>query len=167
MRKLFYIITLVSFFNLNAQMEVDPDFSNKVKEQIKLIETPEGSMLDPVSVTPNVIWANDKKTFAVVIKVSILEGWHIYAYVPESEPYIQTELRVDLPREVQSIGDWEKPKMKPYDDGVLIYEGDVCFIKYYTITNNSKGEIVAGLNYQACDLYRCYPPIEKVRTFKF
>jgi hypothetical protein len=32
------------------------------------------------------------------MKVSVEDEWHIYAYVPKTQPYITSELQLELPK---------------------------------------------------------------------
>ncbi|MGS0524400.1 protein-disulfide reductase DsbD domain-containing protein [Zobellia nedashkovskayae] len=135
----------------------------KTIENIKDIEP---SRVDPVALQSTLVWSEDRTQFAIIMKVNILDNWHIYAYVPDTQPYITTKIKLETPENVTPINDWEKPEVYAHDEGVYIYKGTLIFSRCFSVKGPLKPESIlsCGLYYQACDLYQCYPPRTKMIT---
>lgn len=160
---LFIILTVKSF----AQQPLDPAFIKKVeKASIAFkIKAPETS--DPVSVDAKLLWNSNKTQVAVVVKGKILAGWHIYAYVPDTQPYIQYEMVLDLPKGVTPLGEWTKPNSYPYEDNIFVYKGELIFIRYFSVNDFEKNAVITtGLFYQTCDIKQCLQPNTKTKELK-
>jgi hypothetical protein len=110
-------------------------------------------------------------SLAIIVKVLMARGWHIYQYVPSTKPFIQMAHILKLPDGIFPIGPWEKEK--PFasadDPGVLIYKNEVVFIQKAVKSSASKkgGIIQAGLYFQACNRRQCMPPIRKTFDLKY
>ncbi|WP_299671868.1 protein-disulfide reductase DsbD domain-containing protein [uncultured Polaribacter sp.] len=127
----------------------------------------ETNPMDPVSVGATLVWSEDKTQIAIVLKASIAFNWHIYAYVSDTQPYISTKLKLDLPEGISPIGEWKLPYSEPYDDGVYVYYGEPVFIQYCAINSAVKNsKISCGLYYQTCDRYKCFPPETKTKELE-
>ncbi|HEX9828475.1 MAG TPA: protein-disulfide reductase DsbD domain-containing protein [Flavobacteriaceae bacterium] len=142
-----------------GQQDVDVKFKELVSAAAKDIAVAEPDFRNPVSVKSHLQWNSDKTLLAVMIKAKIMFGWHIYALVPKTQPYIQSKLILELPNGLTPMGDWELPAAFPYEQGNYTYQGEVVFIRYVKkqqpeITEN----IIAGLYYQTCDIKQCLPP---------
>lgn len=162
-----YIIILVVQFSWTQTTKVSPTLKQKVDKATTVLKTNETSPVDPVSINATLIWSSDKTQLAVVMKVSIQDQWHIYAYVPKTQPYITSELQLELPKGITKIGNWEKPYSEPYDDGVFVYHGDLVFVQYCSVGNFSNDAIItSGMYYQTCDLHKCFPPETKTKALK-
>lgn len=110
---------------------------------------------------------------AVIVKTSIMSGWHLYAFVPSNLPYITTECLLELPDGLTAVGEWQKTSATPSatDAGVLIWENEAVFVRKVraagagagqsTAVQLRTGQLKAGLSYQTCDLRQCLPPAEK------
>ncbi len=133
------------------------------KAKANELELPEVTREAPVALNA-VIMNQEDKTF-IVVKIGIMENWHIYGYVPPGGYFIQSKLDVKAPEGV-SAKSVLKPKMKGYtaDPGILIYKGDLVF------AFELHGEVQAGqaievrLDYQPCDPYICLPPNYLVKS---
>lgn len=139
---------------------------NAEKAGIELVNH-ETNPMEPVSVGATLVWSDDKTQIAIVMKASIEFDWHIYAYVSETQPYTATKLKLDLPKGISTIGEWDLPYSEPYDDGVYVYYGEPVFIQYCAVgryAENSK--IICGIYYQTCDRHKCFPPETKTKEFK-
>ena len=146
---------------------IQADLKSKVKLALKNIASDPTDFRDPVSINLSMVWSEDRKQLALIMKVNIEPQWHIYAFVPPSEPYIETELRLDLPEGLKPIGDWELPQGQPYDGGVMLYKGNPVFIQYCSVDALPKNkEVEMGLRYQACDIHKCLIPTTKTKTLK-
>lgn len=169
MKKLAPFLFFYCFIVLStiAQEKIAKGLKDKVAIESEKLTTYATNELDPVSVNSKVVWSDNRKQLAVVVKATMLDGWHIYAYVPKTQPYISTKLELDLPKGITPIGDWEKPFSIPYDDGVYIYQDEVIFIRYCKVEKYDKNtEISSGLYYQTCDDYKCLTPETKTKNLK-
>lgn len=139
-------------------------FDRKIAEALKIMKCAEPS--DETPVTLNAGLLHDKDSTAVILKVQMAPGWHIYQYVPASMPYISIDQILKLPEGISAVGKWigSTPFPSAHDKGVLIFENDAWFVHKLIKTAPVKPGMViqAGLYYQTCDLRQCLPPIEQV-----
>lgn len=163
--KIIILAVLFSSISAAAQSKLDV----KIRETVKHIVCPQPDEREPV--TLNAQSVNEGDSIAVIVKVSLAPGWHIYAYVPPASPYIVIDQVLRLPENVRSVGDWKKsePETTSDDPGVLIYKDEAVFIHKAVKLRNAKGEglIKAGLYYQTCNLRQCLPPKEKTFELKY
>lgn len=145
-----------------SQNQIDPGFRQLVNDAASKLGISQSDMSDPVTVNAAVVWNKTKDKIAVIVKASILEGWHIYAFVPQTQPYIQYKMELKLPEGVEPITDWEVPAPFPYEDGIFVFREELIFTRFFEIQQDSRGEIFAGLFYQTCDIKQCLPPQSKI-----
>lgn len=158
------VLFLTMQFGWAQKKDIAQDLISKVEQVSNDIKVGAPNPMDPLALNATIVWSNDKSQLAVVIKATLLEGWHIYAYVPETQPYINTELRLELPKGISSIGDWEMPYNTPYEKGIYVYEETLVFVQYCTVNSfNEEAIISAGLYYQTCDQHKCFPPTTKTK----
>lgn len=159
------VIFLLISANISAQNKnVAPDLESDVQKAAGSLQVEEPNLRDPVALNAAIIFGKDKKQFAVILKVKVLRNWHIYAYVPDSQPYIQTELKLSAPEGVTELGDWHKPAAYPSSDGVFVYEGNMVFVRYFSVEKlGTEKELNVGLFYQTCDLQQCLAPNTKMK----
>ncbi|MNK00787.1 hypothetical protein D3C87_185780 [compost metagenome] len=94
----------------------------------------------------------------VVVKVKIHPGYHIYAFVADVDPYIQTGLKINIPEGYVKVGGLKKPSFKYFSNsGTTIYEDEVMFTQ--EISGSGKGEVICAVTYQCCDTHICFPPV--------
>lgn len=124
---------------------------------------------DPVSVNAIIVRGENKGELAVVVKVTMAVGWHIYAYVPADQPYIVTKLVLNLPEGFTLKGDWIKSPATPSssDRGVFNYQKEALFYCQLVSETEKPGVIKAGIIYQACNERQCLPPGEKIIELNF
>jgi hypothetical protein len=118
---------------------------------------------NPVTLNSMLVTDFQGDSIAVIVKANLAKGWHIYAFVPENQPYIVTECLLEPDANLQPVGKWVKsaPIASNTDKGVFIYENTAFFIhKMKKKSKNVKGKISTGLYYQTCNLQQCLPPIE-------
>nr|WP_320120424.1 protein-disulfide reductase DsbD domain-containing protein [uncultured Marinifilum sp.] len=151
----------------DANPDVRPRKDKKVEEKkaVASVELEEPTHENPVSVGAVILDGEKEGEKVVTIKTKIMDGYHIYAYVPAGEAYIKTEQGIELPEDVELVGKWKKSAPAPYPgkDKLLIYKGENTFkqvIKLGENTENS-GSIKCWLYYQCCDASICFPPKKK------
>lgn len=149
-----------------AQTDISHEFKEKVTNISKNLTIVNPQHSDPVSVASTLVWNETKDQLAIVVKASILNGWHIYALVPENQPYIKCDLVLNVPKGLEAITDWEMPSPFPYESEIYVYKGELVFTKFFKVTENIVGDFEAGLFYQTCDINQCLPPQTKVFKLK-
>lgn len=130
-------------------------------------DLPVADAAEPVTLSAKLVGIAHKKQ--LVLHVSIIKGWHIYAYVPDNSPFIQSQAFLELPQGVKATADWQNPSGIPFagNDGVFIYEGEVNFMTTIDTSKLKPGDTIkCGLYYQACDKNKCFPPTRKVVDIK-
>lgn len=164
MKQFVFIFFLLPVLNAAAQTGFDARIAEAAKALTCAV--PEGR----TPVTLNAGLLQEKDSIAIIVKVLIAPGWHIYEYVPQDLPYIPNEYILELPPTVRPVGSWIKPRPSTYanDPGVLVYETEAVFVhKAMRSAANINGVIRTGLYYQTCDLRQCLPPEEKIIDLKF
>lgn len=159
--KIFYIFffILLTIQHGFAQEKVNDDLRKKAREVAKELTVSIPDMQSPVSLNASIVWSEDKKQLAVIMKVEVLDNWHLYAFVPQDQPYIQTELRLTPPDGLKPLEVWETPALYPYQDGIFIYKGSLLFIRYFSVAKHAEHKTVeVGLYYQTCNISECLPP---------
>lgn len=125
---------------------------------------------DPVKVTGQLQYSADKKHAEITVTANILDGWHIYAYLPSNSPYIQAEPLLELPKGVkQTKKDWESSAGLPFPghDDMFIYQGVVTFKINLDLHGIKPGTIIkCGLSYQTCNDKKCLQPQKKLIIVK-
>lgn len=105
----------------------------------------------------------------LIIDADILKGWHIYAYVSKDNPFVQTEMLLDLPEGAVSDKEWQSSAGLPFpgNDGIFVYEGKVRFSVAVDCSRVKPGATIrCGLYYQVCDNTKCFPPKRKIVDIK-
>ncbi len=127
--------------------------------------------LNPVVWGGNLVDDAEAKRKFLLLKVKLLRNWHIYSYVPEDSPFIQSQLSLTLPTGVKKLGDWQASAAKPLagSPGVMIYEDEVTFVQELSLTKKPvKGsKATINLYYQACDASQCLPPETLTKELTF
>jgi hypothetical protein len=158
MKALLLVSVLFAAAPIRAQSKLDL----KIGERAKQMSCPAPSEEDPVTLNVRSIVEGD--SIGIVMKVALAPGWHIYAYVPPTLPYIPIDQILQLPENVKGAGEWKKtePQGSAEDPGVLMYENEAVFTrKAVKLSRGETGVIKAGLYYQTCNLRQCLPPREK------
>lgn len=100
----------------------------------------------------------------LILKLKIHPGYHIYAYVPETEAFIETEISLQLPDGYTAEGSLQKPTGKRLTGETLVYEGEVTMTQ--RIKGTSEQPIKCAVRYQCCDSQICFPPATKTIEVK-
>ncbi|AUP80514.1 protein-disulfide reductase DsbD family protein [Flavivirga eckloniae] len=159
-----FFITL-ALTNVGAQT-IDESLELMVSVAKQDLETPSPTRFDPLQLNGAIVWSENKKQLAVVMKVELLTDWHIYASVTKKSAFIATKIKTKFPEKgLVPLTDWEKPNEEAYNKSSSVYIGDqLFFIRYYKVdqTFNASTSLKCGLYYQACDPFKCMPPKTKM-----
>jgi len=121
--------------------------------------TPRKPVVASATVEPQAAHAGDR--LSLLVRVKIGEGWHIYAS-DSAGPEIVTTLKLgELPKGVESAGDWIWPKSVHNQEGSSIYEGTITVRHSLRLSANAPPgafAIPCELGYQACNARSCRPP---------
>ena len=97
----------------------------------------------------------------IVLRVKIHPGYHIYARVADSDPFVATTVEFCLPEGVKAVGEMQRPSGKIYNSaGTVVYEGEIEFRQEVS----GQGAVTCAINYQCCNDQICMPPTEQVLT---
>jgi hypothetical protein len=139
--------------------------ANAQSHQVENIQLAEPTHEDPVSVGATIINGEKEDEKVIVMKTRIKDGYHIYAYVPQSEAYIKTEQGIELPVGVELLGDWDKSAPAPYpgNSQLLVYKKENSFKHKIKVgADVARGtSIKCWLYYQCCNASICLPPKKK------
>ncbi len=156
------LLLLTVQFGWSQKIEILPGLIEKVETVSNELHIDDPNPMNPLALNATIVWSDDRTQLAIVMKAILLEQWHIYAYVPDTQPYIESEVRLELPDGIVPIKDWEEPNSIPYDDGIYIYEDECIFVQYCSVNSFKKGDkIISELYYQTCDIHKCFPPETK------
>ncbi len=136
--------------------------TKKISEAARLLLCDMPDEQHPVALNAKLVF--EKDSVAVIVKVTLAPGWHIYQFVPSTLPYIPVGHVLQWPDGITAVGKWIKtgPVASVDDPGVLIYEKKAVFVhKGLMKAGQTKGITRAGLYYQTCNLNQCLPPVEK------
>lgn len=99
---------------------------------------------------------------AVLVKMKIQPGYHIYGTVSEKDPYIATQVTVSgMPKGYSVSGDPIFPAGKYFSDsGTTQFEEEAVFV--IPVIGVGKGTIQVKCEWQCCDSQICFPPAEKI-----
>lgn len=166
-KKYVLILLLALAVKSYGQKQPEAAFAKKVEKAALAFKLKDPIVSDPVSVDARLVWNESKNQLAVVVKAKLFPGWHIYAYVPSTQPYIQYKMVLDLPKGVTPLSEWNKPNSYPHEDNIFVYKGQIIFTRYFSVKDLGSGaKITAGLYYQTCDIRQCLPPNTKVKELK-
>ena len=94
-----------------------------------------------------------------VLRVKVHPGYHIYATVGKTDPFVPTEVSFSLPVTWETVGDLQIPSFEGYNStGTTIYEGDLVFRQ--ELKGNGIDTVHCTVSYQCCDAHICFPPTE-------
>ena len=162
MKNLILFITAVLFYSTTfSQSQEVKEIVTKATATIR-VNQPEH--MDPVTIGAAIVDSDKEDEKIVVLKTKIMPGYHIYAYVPSGTAYITSEVGVDLPKDIELVGDWGKSSPEPYPgkQNILVYKNENTFYHSIKINPSRKGtKITCWLYYQCCDANICFPPQKK------
>ena len=95
----------------------------------------------------------------VVITMTVHDDFHTYAFVADDDPFIATEVTIDLPEGYEKSGKLITPTPSPSATATTYYTGNGSFRQ--RIKGNGGGKVTCKVRYQACDASMCMPPVTK------
>jgi len=160
--KLFFTEAGGWLFLINSREAGVNDYHAKeARKAATAIQTGETSDTNPVSIATGVVDKGSGRK-EVIVKIKIHPGYHLYANVSRSDPFIKTDVKIDVPDKYKAVGKMKTPPFRSYNkSGTTIYEDEVTFS--YEVEGSGAGEAACIISYQCCDGHICFPPDE--RTF--
>ncbi len=99
----------------------------------------------------------------LVIRMKIHDGYHTYAHVSDADPYIATDIQIELPEGCSMEGDMTIPAFTSLaGTETTVYTGECLFRQQ--IAGQGTGEATCTVTYQCCDNSICFPPETKTLT---
>ncbi len=137
---------------------VGPDEKTSVRPDAAPTDTPQAATdrQNPVAAKAELV-RNPDGTRDIVITLNIHPGFHLYANVDESDPFIPTEIKLTLPDGVKADGPMSYPAVDPSKNATTYYKGLCRFIQ--RISGDSDSNAVCELTYQSCDNSVCMRPV--------
>ena len=105
--------------------------------------------------------ANRPNEFEIKVQMQIGPGWHAYANVAPGSPYQPIAPQLQLPKQVEAIGHWNKPLAMPdlKNPQQMRYTGMIVFTHKVRQQPSAKSnQIDIQIQYQVCDEQKCLPP---------
>lgn len=165
LRAFIIVIVWIAIGKTHAQT-IDESLELMVSVAKQELNAPPPSQFDPLALNAKLVWSENREQVAVVMKVSLLTDWHVYAAVSRKSPFIATKVKLILPDEgFTPLGEWEEPIAESYDEEASVYKGEeLFFVRYFEVDKDSKADdkLKCGLYYQACDPNKCFPPKTKM-----
>lgn len=95
----------------------------------------------------------------VVITMTVHDGYHTYAMLDEEDPFIPTEVTIDLPEGYEKVGDLVLPPQSPSSTKTTYYTGTGQFRQ--KIAGTGSGKLTCKVHYQVCNENSCKMPTTK------
>ena len=145
-------------------MTLDDDLPDAIDIAAGEVDVAAPTAADPVQInaviTPDAAAAADDVT--LIAKVRVQPGWHVYAKVPDDQPFVPLAIGVKLSGGFLAAGELRKPKPQPYraSPGVSVYQGDLVFSQRLGIRPEAftRQHAKVVVRYQACDARMCLRP---------
>ena len=120
-----------------------------------------GQSPNPVAFNAKIEPGKSPGRCSISVELSISEGWHTYLSVGQGGATRLTEVELQLPDGVETVGEWNKPIGFPdtKDPNTLILSGDVVFSRAIKLSETATGKIGVKVHYQACDDSICAPDV--------
>lgn len=138
--------------------------TSQAKEEASQTQKEETDPQNPVWLAADIKQAADGNK-EVVVRMKIHPGYHTYALVAEEDPFIQTEIKIELPNGYKTVGKLQLPATHRLSEGeTTVFEGDNLFRQ--VISGKGSGIIKCIVTYQCCNQDICLPPVEKELSIK-
>lgn len=113
---------------------------------------------NPVALSASVSTTADGQK-EIIIRMKLHQGYHTYLSVSEKDPFIPTEIKIEVPQNITKVGSIILPPFRTMATGTTIFEGDCIF--HQKITGNAKGKATISVSYQCCNNDVCLQPATK------
>lgn len=139
----------------------------KKRSELQKTETANTSNMEvshdnPLAVTAH-IQKQERNGVNVIFDVKLMEGYHLYKTVDDSDPYLPMKVTFTLP-EGAILGDMVCPMPKPFvKQGTTIYDSNVS-ISQNVMLSSVPATIKCTFECQVCDANVCMPPFSKEFT---
>ena len=168
------VLSIQLFYSaFTSANEVTKNYTlDQFDEAVDALPVAKTSRQDPVQVSAMLIPAQAEpgETVVVVQKIRIHPNWHIYAYVPKTQPFIVTQWKLDMGDDLFAVDRWSGFEPTPYKrvPGIEVYKStsDMVFYRELMLSDDpeeSDVEVNVGILYQACDPEICLPPVTKLK----
>lgn len=162
--KLFFSESADWVWLVNSRESGANDYQGWMKRKtLDKVATGETSDKDPVAVTTAREFTESGEQL-LIVKLKIHPGYHIYAHVPKTEAYNETEVSFELPKGYTTEGELQKPQGSHFTGQTTIYEDEATFVQ--RIKGTSTEPIKCTVGYQCCDSQICFPPETKTIEIK-
>ncbi len=151
--------------------------SAEIQTQIDrmIVEEPEGDQ--PVTFSGTIVPIssdnsnNDVKKYRVIVRFKIMDGWHLYSFVPKAEAYVPTTLKLENVKGLVADGAWTKSPSTPTIENprLLIWENECVFSKDLTIDHSKflDKQLELSVDYQVCNEQTCLPITSETIQLQF
>lgn len=112
---------------------------------------------NPVALSAEIVDSADD-TKELVITMTVHDGFHTYATLDDEDPFIPTEITINLPEGCEKVGSMILPKTTPSSNATTYYTGTGQFRQKI---KGGKGTLTCSVRYQACDASMCMMPDTK------
>lgn len=94
----------------------------------------------------------------VTVRIKIHNGYHIYATVADSDPFVATTVECRPGEGASKVGELQKPSAEMYNSaGTMVYKKEAVFRQEIA----GSGEVTCIVGWQCCNETICMPPTEK------
>ncbi|MCV6606435.1 MAG: protein-disulfide reductase DsbD N-terminal domain-containing protein [Porticoccaceae bacterium] len=171
MRFTLICLTLIGGWLASSMATTETYSLDQFDEAVAALVVAEPTSRAPLQINATLVpmSASPGDTVVAVVKVRLMAGWHIYAQVPASEPFIQTQWLLELEDGLAAVDEWSGPAAQAYaaNPEIEIHKGsesELVFFRELVVTENAADNVAvsAGLRFQACDPNICLPPKKSV-----
>lgn len=167
--KMFFTESGGWYFMVNEKSAPGNDYTVAQKrEDAENVQSTQGNQDVPTHDNPVVVSVKAEKAdrggVDMVFNIQIMNGYHIYNAVADSDPYIPFRITYTLPDGAVE-GERYAPIAKPFvKEGTTIYEGEVSLRQNISIPS-LPATIKCVVECQCCDDNVCMPPLYKEYSF--
>lgn len=165
-KKLFFSESAGWIFLINSRDKGVNDYRAKEERMAaKSVKTEETNDQNPVSVAFGTKYMQDGN-WLLTVKFSIQKGYHIYAQLAPSDPFITTKLDVNFPEGLKKIGNTKVPTPEFYNQsGTTVFRNEAVYqIPFEGGKYGDKIEV--NIEYQCCDKTICFAPVQNKYTIE-
>lgn len=110
--------------------------------------------MNPVAVKAELTDGN-----VITVTMTIHDGFHTYAALDPADPFIPTEVTIELPAGYSADGPLMTPATQPTGNATTYYVGTGAFRQ--KVKGSGGGEATVNVSYQCCNKDTCQRPVKK------